>query len=109
MLVTFKNQKVELFFSGTSDEAPLDEIKYIVEKRPVFSFLNEIGSEIELATIKAQRKNIKLQASGVLHQRFSVFLLLLSDGIQSKDDTKIAEALKNLREIRLIAKSIIDM
>lgn len=106
MNVTFDSNKVRRFFQGLSDEAPVEEMKYIVDKQCTFSFLDEVNSKIELAARKAEVKKIRTYSAVTLKHRFHDFKVLLVNGIKEKNDEKIAEALKVLREIYATAEGV---
>ncbi len=106
MKPTFENPNIANFFDGTSEEAPTEEMRYIIGKKVTFSFLDEIRSTVEVATKKAERKNIRTHSSTSLQQKFASFLVLLLEGMREDDDGKISRSLLSLREIYSAAVSI---
>ena len=109
MKVSLDTPHIAAFFDGATEEAPIEEMKYIVSKNPVSSFLDDISNKITLAALKAQRKNIKIYDSVTMQARFRNFVLNLHAGIANTDDELIKESLLELRSIYTLVSSILDI
>lgn len=100
------NERIGKWFLFESEEAPIEELKYVINQKLSFSFLDEVGSAIEKATLKAKTKNIKTSGSRDMAHNFGRFVILATEGMKDEDDKKLTEALESLRSIYQVAKDI---
>ena len=100
------NPVIESFFFLGSDEAPVEEFKYVVKNKMGFSFLDEINQYVQDASVKGKLKNVKTGSARDMAHNFGRFVILSTVGIKEEDDQKVKEALECLRDILTVARDI---
>lgn len=104
-----ENKDLYDFFFLDSDKAPIEEFKYVVEKKLAFSFLDEINNTLQASSRRAEKMNIRTSAARDMAHEFGRFVLLSTEGLANDDDDKVKEALLCLRNVLAGATHILKL
>ena len=114
MKVALDEPVIYNFFNRESDKAPIDEFEYVLDNDVVRSFVDEITDKIQLATVTAQRKNIKMHLTDITrsNQTFQIHVAAWAS-CKEKDKEKarqyLERALFALREVYEIADRVLTI